>query len=120
MNDPVKVHASALESSGCAGHTLAFLVLRGWLGVRAILAGVEKLAAFKIVQQPVIDKATGMADPSGAMLEVKQKYYAVTNYTAMPDSLKAKFDMEPLLPHQVTSAFYTILGPALIVLGVML
>ena len=77
--------------------SLAFLVLRGWLGVRALLTGIEKFSSFKIVQKPLIDTATGMVDPSGAMVDVKQKIYGLANYSAIPSSLKDKFALEPLL-----------------------
>ena len=108
--------------AGCCScdQTLAFLVLRGWLAVRAILTGVEKFGAYKTIQKPLIDPATGMEDPSGAMIDVKVKFYSLTNYSGMPASLKDKFANEPLLPHSALSAFDHLLGPALIVTGVML
>jgi len=116
MNDKDEIKSTCC----CAGETLAFLVLRGWLAARAILTGVEKFGAYKTVQQPLIDPTTGMADPSGAMLDVKVKYYALTNYSGIPPSLKDKFANEPLLPHFATNAFDHLLGPALILTGVML
>jgi thiosulfate dehydrogenase (quinone) large subunit len=100
--------------------TMAFLVLRGWLAVRAILTGIEKFGAYKTIQKPLIDPATGMEDPSGAMLDVKVKVYALTNYAGVPAPLKDKFVNEPLLPHPVLAAFDHLLGPALILTGVML
>ena len=100
--------------------TLAFLLLRGWLGVRAVLTGIEKYSALKTIQKAVVDPVTGMEDPSGALIEVKQKFYALANYSAIPASLKDKFANEPLLPPLLTGPFYMILGPALIALGVML
>jgi thiosulfate dehydrogenase [quinone] large subunit len=100
--------------------TLAFLVLRGWLAVRAILAGIEKFGTYKTVQQPLIDPTTGMADPSGAMLDVKVKVYALTNYAGLPAPLKNKLANEPLLPHPALAAFDHLLGPVFILTGVML
>ena len=102
------------------GKTLAFLLLRGWLGVRALLTGIEKYSALKSIQKAVIDPVTGMEDPSGALIEVKQKAYALANYSAIPASLKDKFASEPLLPAILTGPFYAVLGPTLIALGVML
>ena len=101
-------------------YSLAFLVLRGWLAVRAIVTGVEKFSAFNTIQQPLMDPTTGMADPSGAMVDVKVKYYALTNYSGVPPSLMDKFAHEPLLPHFALTAFDRVLGPALIVTGIML
>jgi thiosulfate dehydrogenase (quinone) large subunit len=101
-------------------HTLAFLVLRGWLAVRAILAGVEKYGAYQTIQKPLMDPVTGMEDPSGAMVDVKIKYYSLTNYSGIPAPLKDKFANEPLLPHSALTAFDHLLGPVFIATGVML
>jgi thiosulfate dehydrogenase [quinone] large subunit len=100
--------------------TAAFLVLRLWLAVRAILAGVEKFGAYRTIQKPFVDPTTGMVDPSGAMVEVKQKFYALTNYSSIPQSLQDKFATEPMLPHALTTPFYGVLGWALLALGIML
>jgi thiosulfate dehydrogenase (quinone) large subunit len=101
-------------------YTMAFLVLRLWLAVRAIVTGIEKFGAYKTTQEPIIDKVTGMEDPSGAMLEVKVKYYSLTNYSGIPTSLKDKFNHEPLLPHPLLAAFDHVLGPVLILTGLSL
>lgn len=110
------------ETAGrCQGDsTLAFLILRGWLAVRAILTGIEKFGTYKTIQQPLIDPATGMEDPSGAMLDVKVKVYSLNNYSGIPAPLKDKFAHEPLLPHFLTNAFDHLLGPAFILTGLML
>jgi thiosulfate dehydrogenase (quinone) large subunit len=100
--------------------TLAFLVLRLWLALRAIVAGIEKFAGYRTTEQPFVDPETGMEDISGAMIEVKEKFYATTNYAALPESLRERLATEPLLPEAVTSPFYASLGWALIVLGCML
>ena len=100
--------------------TLAFLVLRVWLGVRAIFAGIEKFAGVNTVQKPMIDPETGMEDASGLMVDVKEKFYAMTNYSAIPKSLQDKFAAEPLLPSFATTPYYAVLGWALILLGIML
>lgn len=100
--------------------TLAFLVLRGWLAVRAILTGIEKFGAYKTIQKPLVDPTTGMEDPSGAMIDVKIKFYALTNYSGVPAPLKDKLANEPLLPGFALSTFSGLLGPALIVTGLML
>jgi thiosulfate dehydrogenase (quinone) large subunit len=108
------------KNSGCnCDYTLAFLLLRGWLAVRAILAGVEKYGAYKTVQQPFIDPTTGQPDPN-AVVDIKVKFYALANYNGIPAALQSKFANEALLPHFALSAFNYLLGPALIILGVML
>jgi thiosulfate dehydrogenase [quinone] large subunit len=117
---PVKEPVETVSPGCTAEFTGAFLLLRGWLAVRAILTGIEKFGAYKTIQKPFVDPTTGMEDPSGAMVEIKQKFYSLTNYSGIPQSLKDKFATEPLLPHAATSPFYSVLGAALIVLGVML
>lgn len=101
-------------------YTLAFLVLRLWLGLRALLAGVEKYSAYNTIQKPLVDPVTGMVDPSGAMLDVKVKFYALTNYSGIPAPLKDKFASEPLLPQFALHPFDVLLGPALVISGAML
>jgi thiosulfate dehydrogenase [quinone] large subunit len=54
------------------------------------------------------------------MIEVKEKFYALTNYSAMPQSLKDKFALEPVLPQVAVTPFYALLGWVLILSGVML
>lgn len=108
-------------AGGCdCDRMLAFLVLRGWLAMRAIITGVEKFGAYKSIQKPLVDPVTGMEDPSGAMVDVKVKFYAMTNYSGVPPALKDKFVNEPLLPHFALTGFDHVLGPALILTGVML
>jgi thiosulfate dehydrogenase [quinone] large subunit len=121
MNDSndTKSSAACAESCNC-DYTLAFLVLRLWLAVRAILAGVEKYGTYHVTQKPLVDPVTGMDDPSGAMIDVKIKAYSMTNYTGVPAPLKDKFVNEPMLPHSALNLFDHVLGPALIVTGVML
>ena len=119
----MQMTSDAKSSGSCGdncGLTPAFLILRSWLGVRAVLTGIEKYAAYRTIQKPFVDPVTGMEDPSGALVEVKLKFYALTNYSAIPQTLKDKFATEPLLPKAMTAPFYSVLGPLLIVLGVML
>ncbi len=101
-------------------YMLAFLVLRLWLAVRAILTAVEKFGAYRTDQKPLMDPLTGMQDPSGAMVEVKVKFYALGNYSGIPPSLKDKFANEPFLPHPLLVAFDYALGPLLFITGLML
>jgi thiosulfate dehydrogenase [quinone] large subunit len=117
MNDPIE--SKAPEACHC-DQTLAFLILRGWLAVRALLTGFEKFGAYQSVAVPVIDPATGQPDSSGVMMNVNVKHYALANYSGIPAGLKGKFAYEPLLPHTVLSLFDHLLGPALILTGLML
>jgi len=102
------------------GQTLAFLVLRGWLGIRALVAGIDKYSEPVHIQKPLMDPVTGMQDPSGAMVDVIQKVYGLGRYHAVPQVLQDKFALEPLLPGFLLKPFYAILGPSLILLGITL
>ena len=122
MNDSTdKKPNGSGESQSCCNcdYTLAFLILRGWLAVRAILTGIEKFGAYQTIQQPLLD-TTGQPDASGALVDVKVKFYSMANYSGIPASLKGKFANEPMLPKFALAAFNNLLGPALIVLGLML
>lgn len=106
-------------SEDTSGYTLAFLLLRLWLGMRALISGLEKFSANIAVQKPLLD-AAGNPDPSGAIVEIDQKVYGFSNYQGIPDALKEKFIAEPLLPSFLTAPFYASLGYILIALGLML
>lgn len=102
------------ESQGCnCGFSLAFLVLRGWLGVRALFAGIEKYGAYKTVQVPV-------GDGSDAVIDMKMKYYSLANYHGVPTALQTKLANEALLPGFALNLFDKALGPAFILAGIML
>lgn len=100
--------------------TFAFLALRLWLGARALFVGIQKYAAYKSVATPLIDPATGQPDASGVMVNVNVKSYALANYAGIPTALRDKFAHEPLFPKFALVAFDRMLGPALILAGIML
>ena len=114
------VKAGACGAGGDCGASMAFLILRLWLGVRALLTGIEKFGAYANIQKPLIDPATGQPDASGVLVNVSVKYYSVTNYSGIPASLKDRFANEPLLPKFGLTAFDHLLGPMFILTGVML
>jgi thiosulfate dehydrogenase [quinone] large subunit len=97
--------------------TNAFLLLRLWLGLRAVLAGVQKFSAYHAVATPLIDPSTGQADASGVMINVNVKAYAFSNYAGIPQALMDKFSHDPLLPKFALVAFSYALGPLLIISG---
>lgn len=99
--------------------TFGYLVLRVWLGLRALLTGVEKYAGTEIIEEPLLDEF-GEPDLNGAMVEIKTKVYGMEHYHGVPPPLANKFAAEPLLPGWGLSLFDAVLGPALIILGVTL
>jgi thiosulfate dehydrogenase [quinone] large subunit len=104
---------------GLTGHAFGFLTLRLWLGARALVTGLEKYSAKITVQEPMLD-AAGQPDLSGVMMDVEKKVYGLKYYHALPDTLQTKFAAEPLLPGFLCAPFYALLGPALIILGLLL
>ena len=100
--------------------TLAFLVLRLWLGVRALFVGIQKYAAYKSVAMPLIDPSTGQPDASGVMINVSVKSYALANYAGIPVGLRDKFAHDPMFPKFALTIFDRMLGPAFILTGLML
>src|SRR6516165_12381345 len=91
--------------------TFAFLVLRLWLGVRALFVGIQKFAAYKSVAMPLIDPSSGQPDASGVMINVSVKSYALANYAGIPAGLRDKFVHEPLFPKFALVLFDRMLGP---------
>ena len=85
--------------------TFAFLLLRLWLGFRALFVGVQKFAAYKAVATPLIDPSTGQPDASGVMVNVNVKSYALANYAGIPVGLRDKFAHDPLFPKFALTLF---------------
>ncbi len=114
MNETTNNKPASAECGGSyCDYSLAFLVLRFWLAVRAIYAGVEKYGAYKSVQKPV-------GDGTDAVLDLKVKYYSLANYHGIPAALRTKFENEVMLPGFALNLFDKCLGPALLLVGLML
>lgn len=100
-------------------HTFAFILMRLWLGARALFTGIEKFSATVNVETPLLDDM-GNPDPSGIMLSIEQKVYGISHYHGMPASLSEKLSSEPFLPGFLLVPYEFILGPLLIILGITL
>ena len=111
------------NQSGCGleacASTSAFLLLRLWLGMRAIATGVEKFAGKVSEQKPLLDEF-GQPDINGAMVAVDHKVYALKYYQGIPAALQSKFAAEPLLPGFLLKPYGALLGYVLIATGLML
>ncbi len=102
-------------------------LLRGWLAVRAIQTGVEKYAGMKGSDQLVtID---GKVNDYGLTQAEQVKEYAMSHYHGVPEALMTKFKAEPLMHLKIMNIDLTswmlpiydkVLGPALIVLGLLI
>ncbi len=99
--------------------TFGYLVLRVWLGLRALLTGLEKYAGVKVTEEPLLDEF-GEPDINGAVVEVKSKVYSMEHYHGLPPAMADKFAEEPLIPGWGLALYDAVLGPVLILLGVSL
>jgi thiosulfate dehydrogenase (quinone) large subunit len=99
------------------GNTLALvygsLLLRIWLGVRALQTGIEKFAGTKITNKAVSVEG---ADTGTEVLEAT-KFYSLDNYHGVPEVLMGKFKEEPLMPGFGLPVYDKLLGVALLGLG---
>lgn len=115
-NKKIEVKRGKKPFSDWTDKTFAFLVLRLWLGMRAVVTGIEKFSGTKVTEQPLLDEL-GEPDISGAMVQVENKVYGFKHYHAVADSMEQAFAKEPLLPGFLLTPYYAILGYALIILG---
>lgn len=98
-----------------SGASLAFLVLRFWLAIRAIVTGIEKFSTVKILEKAVED-----SDVGGLVAEVPEKVYGLSYYHGMAPSLEEALRAEPLLPGWALTAYGYALGPLLLITGLAL
>jgi thiosulfate dehydrogenase [quinone] large subunit len=111
------------KKSCCGANTLALvygsLLARLWLGVRAIQTGVEKYAAVKQLPGEAV-KVAGVPNEEGLGAVGSAKMYALDNYHGVPEVLMKKFEGEPLMLKFALPLYDKVLGPALLILGVMI
>lgn len=106
----------SLEKSSTLGQVFATLLLRLWLGIRALQTGIEKFAGKKMSEQPV--EIDGEAYDPDLTEVASSKGYSFENYNGIPESMKDTFKGEPLMMNWALNLFDKILGPALILLGI--
>lgn len=95
--------------------SLAALLARLWLGVRALQTGIEKFAGTTTGEAAVtID---GQPNTYGLTDATATKSYALDHYQGVPAALYDKFAGEPLMAGWSLKLFDKLLGPALILLG---
>jgi thiosulfate dehydrogenase [quinone] large subunit len=100
------------------GHIYGSLILRGWLAVRAIQTGVEKYSGNTLSDKAV--PLDGVPNEQGLTAAISAKEYAMVHYHGVPKGLYAKFLEEPLMIKAMLPLYDKVLGPALVVLGVMI
>lgn len=91
------------------------MLLRLWLGVRAIQTGVEKFSGSKAADQIV--SVDGKPNEYGLTAGDSIKQYALENYHGVPAALMKKFEAEPLMMKFALPLYDKALGPVLIILG---
>ena len=92
------------------------LLIRIWLGMRALISGIEKFSGTVSSESEVtID---GRVNTYGLTESSAVKTYGIEYYNGIPAPLKAKFLSQPLLPDFLVSLFDAILGPSLILIGI--
>ncbi len=92
------------------------LLLRLWLGVRALQTGIEKYAGTRAGDQVV--PVDGVPNEEGLTAAGSLKYYALENYHGVPAALMKKFEGEPLMLKFALPLYDKLLGPALLLLGI--
>lgn len=98
MTSEVEREESSSKLFGWSDETWAFLVLRLWLALRAIVTGLQKFQG---------------VDEGG------QAAFGLKYYKAMPDALLNKIAAEPLFPAFLSKPFTAALGYLLIISGLM-
>jgi thiosulfate dehydrogenase [quinone] large subunit len=117
--DPEKTDTKPQKKDTCCcGSTLGFLTLRLWLGVRSLMTGIEKYAGTK-ASDAVID-VDGAPSTHGLTSTESVKVYGLEHYHGVPESMKAQFEAEPMIPGFALNLYTAALGPVLIILGVTL
>lgn len=124
MSSPETTNTESSNSCCCQNgealaYSAAYLILRLWLAMRALFTGLDKFAGRKTVQVPLLDEF-GQPDINGTMVAVEKKIYGLQYYQGLPAGLKGKFAAEPFLPDFLMKPYAAVLGPLLIILGIML
>tara|TARA_B100000519_G_C14243782_1_gene438686 strand:+ start:1363 stop:1911 length:549 start_codon:yes stop_codon:yes gene_type:complete len=116
--------SSELSNSGeCCGPDsasfFAYLILRVWLGLRALVTGIEKFSATVSKEVPMGTEDGGVAIP-GLVTEVKVKEYGFSHYQGVPEPLYESLADEPLMPGFALSIYSGLLGYTLVAVGIMI
>jgi len=99
-------------------YVFAMWVLRLWLSVRAIGAGIEKFAGKKGSEAAV--EIDGEPNDYGLTESASEKVYGFDHYHGVPEALYGKFQAEPLVPGFMLKIYDITLGPLLLIFGFML
>ena len=108
------------SNNNCCGEDassfFAFLILRAWLGLRALVTGIEKFSG-------TVTKEVSLGGEDGGfaiMSEIKVKEYGFSHYQGVPEPLYEKLAEEPMMPGFALSLYNGLIGFVLIAVGVMI
>jgi thiosulfate dehydrogenase [quinone] large subunit len=93
----------------------ASLLLRLWLGVRAVQTGLEKYS-IKVNSDELV-KIGGDPNKYGLTSNEKGKIYGLDFYHGVPEGMMKMFKKEPFMLKFALPIYDMVLGPALILLG---
>ena len=91
------------------------VLLRVWLGVRAIQSGIEKFSTTTQIERLVM--VDGVPNDYGLMEDATVKAYELGAYQGIPTGMLATFSDQPLIPAFMLPIYNAVLGPALLILG---
>ena len=119
---PAKESKDSACESGHVTDKLALqfssIVLRLWLGLRALQTGIEKYSGTTTANKEV--KVDGQANEQGLTAAESSKEYAMYHYEGVPGGLMKQFQEEPLMLKFMLPIYDKVLGPALILMGISL
>lgn len=117
MSDSSPTSASDKNCCGAdSASFFAYLILRAWLGLRALVTGIEKFSG-------TVTKEVSLGGEDGGfaiVTEIKVKEYGFSLYHGVPEALYEKLAEEPLIPGFALSLYSGLLGYVLIGVGVMI
>ncbi|MEM7146455.1 MAG: hypothetical protein AAF591_15070 [Verrucomicrobiota bacterium] len=117
MTDSAQEKLSS-DAGSDLGPFLGFLILRLWLGIRALITGIEKFAGEKASEVAVV--VDGEPNEYGLTSSDAEKVYGFGNYHGVPEALYEQLEGEPLIPGFALKLYDVALGPLLIITGLTL
>ncbi|MEM1158547.1 MAG: hypothetical protein AAF649_11090 [Verrucomicrobiota bacterium] len=118
MTEQIPAHFPATTRIDPLGSIFSIVLIRIWLGIRSLQAGIEKFSGTQIIAEPT--SIDGKANTDDMITETVEKFYAFSNYQGVPLTLYDSLSEEPLIHSALLEVFNNILGPVLLLLGITL
>ncbi len=107
-----------MKSDSDIANFFGFLILRVWLGIRALITGIEKFSGSRSSEVAV--NVDGEPNSYGLTADASDKVYGFSHYGGVPEALYKQLADEPLIPEFALKIYDIILGPVLILSGIAL